>query len=128
MGIELQGVEEMVTDIRKKLNNASQRIENRALRRAGEPIAEAMKSHVNVSDRNATHLKDDIKVSNVKRDKLSGKRYVTIGAGRKTGWRGHFLEYGTSKMGPRPWATTGFNQGKDKAKQILREEFRKGLV
>lgn len=129
MGIELLGTDELLAEIRKKLGNASQRLENKALRKAGEPISEAMKSHVNVSDRKTyhTHLRDDIKVSNVKRDKLSSKRYVTIGAGRKTGWRGHFLEYGTSKMGPRPWATTGFNQGKDKAKQILGDEFRKGL-
>lgn len=128
MGIELLGTDELITEIRKKLGNASQRLENKALRKAGEPISEAMKSHVNVSDRETTHLKEEIKVSGVRRDKFAGTRYVKIGAGKKTGWRGHFLEYGTVKMPtPRPWASAGFDEGKDEAKQIIKEEFRKGL-
>lgn len=127
MGIELQGTDELIAEIRKKLGNASQRLENKALRKAGEPISEAMKSHVNVSDAEGTHLKEDIKVSSVRRDKFAGTRYVKIGAGKKTGWRGHFLEYGTGKQNPQPWASKGFEEGKNEAKQILGDEFRKGL-
>lgn len=127
MGIELLGTDELITEIRKKLGNASQRLENKALRKAGEPISEAMKSHVNVSDRDSTHLKNDIKVSGVRRDKFAGTRYVKIGAGKKTGWRGHFLEYGTVHQNPQPWASKGFDEGKDEAKQILGDEFRRGL-
>lgn len=127
MGIELLGTDELIAEIRKKLGNSSQRLENKALRKAGEPISEAMKSHVNVSDRETTHLKEEIKVSGVRRDKFAGTRYVKIGAGRKTGWRGHFLEYGTGKMSPSPWAGPGFEEGKDEAKRIIKDEFRRGL-
>lgn len=127
MGFELLGTDELIAEIRRKLGQSAQRIENKALRKAGEPIAEGMKSRVNISNRDATHLKEEIKVSGVRRDKFAGTRYVKIGAGKKTGWRGHFLEFGTSKMSPQPWAGPGFEEGKGEAKQIIKEEFRKGL-
>lgn len=127
--IELEGVDELLADIRKKLGNASQRLENKALRKAGEPIAEAMKANVNVSKyayRN--HIRDDIRVSGVRRDKLAGTRYVLIGGTKKTKWRWHFLEYGTSRHKPYPFVEPAFEEEKDSAQAILADEFRKGLM
>lgn len=122
--IELQGVDELLADIRKRLGNGAARLENRGLRKAGQPIAEAMKTHINRSNQ-APHLRDDIRVSGVRRK--DGKRYVLIGAGKKTGWRGHFLEFGTVKMAPKPWAGPGFEEGKGQAIQTLVEEYRGGI-
>lgn len=126
--IELLGTDQLLADIRRKLGAASSRLENKALRLAGEPIAAAMQSHVNLSRRKSSHLKADIKVSGIKRDKLKGTRFVTIGATKETSWRGHFLEFGTSNMPtPRPWVQPGFEEGKGEAKQIMGAEFRKAL-
>ena len=123
--IELMGVDELLADIRAKMGRGADRMESKGLRAACQPIAEAMKSHVNRSNQDP-HLQDEIKVSNVRRK--DGKKYVLIGAGKKTGWRGHFLEFGTSKMSPRPFAQPGFEEGKGSALQILIEEFRRGLA
>ena len=125
--IELLGTDQLLADIRRKLGAASSRLENKALRLAGEPIAAAMQSHVNLSRRKSNHLKADIKVSGIKRDKLQGTRFVTIGATKGTSWRGHFLEFGTVNFPPEPFVHPGFEEGKGEAKQIMATEFRKAL-
>ena len=114
-----------LAEIRQRLGSGADRMESKGLRAAGQPIAEAQRSHINRSNRSGIHAQDDIKVSNVRRK--DGQKYVLIGAGKKTSWRGHFREFGTSKMSPQPWAQPGFEEGKGAALQILIEEFRRGL-
>lgn len=123
--IELQGVDKMLEAVRRRLGDAADRLENKALREAGEPIAEAMRNRVDVSERRNKHLRNDIKVSRVRRK--DGMKFVLVGAGKKTAWRGHFLEWGTSKMRARPWAEPAFHEKKAEALQTLAAEFRKGL-
>lgn len=125
-GIELTGIDQLLTQMRRKLQNASSRVENKALQAAGEPIAEAMRDKVNRSGyRYSHHIKDDIRVSRVQR--RDGVKYVLIGPTQKTGWRAHFLEYGTSKMRAHPFAEPSFHEKKGEALQTLADEMRKGL-
>lgn len=126
--IELQGMEQMIADIRKKLGNAATRMENRALRKAGEPIAEGMKNNVSRTDIQHPHIEDDIRVSGVRRDSIEGTRFVLIGGTKKTNWRWYFQEYGTSQQSAAPFVEPGFEEGKNEAQSILAEEFRKGLM
>lgn len=124
--IELLGIDELLRDIREKLGGAADRVESKGLRAAGQPIADAMRRNVNRSNRkDAVHMADDIRVSNVRRK--DGIKYVLIGGTKRTNWRHHFLEFGTSKMRPKPFAQPGFEEGKGDALQILVAEFRKGL-
>lgn len=124
--IEFHGSDELLAELRRRLGNGVARLENKALRAAGEPIAQAMKSHVKTSDREeGPHLKDEIKVSKVMRKE--GNVYVLIGAGKGTGWRSHFLEFGTVKMSARPFIEPGYREAKPQALAIMADEFRKGL-
>lgn len=128
-GIELIGVDQLLADIRRKFDNASGRIENKALRKAGEPIADEMQNRVRESNKkyeHGRHIKEDIRVSRVVRKE--GKKYVLIGTTRKTGWRAHFLEFGTSKMPAYPFAEPAFHAKKKEALWTLVEEFRRGLM
>lgn len=124
-GVQLQGVDQMLAEIRRRLGNGSARLESKALRAAGEPIAEDMKSRVNLSDEEHVHLRDDIQVSKVIR--REGTRYVLIGSTKRTSWRGHFLEWGTSTQPARPYVEPAFHARKGQALQILADELRKGL-
>ncbi|MGG1534513.1 HK97-gp10 family putative phage morphogenesis protein [Brevibacillus agri] len=125
-GIELTGVDQLLNQLRRKLQNASARVENKALQAAGEPMAEAMREKVNRSGyRYAYHIKDNIRVSRVQR--RDGVKYVLIGPAKKTGWRAHFLEYGTSRMAPAPFVEPSFHEKKGEALNILADEMRKGL-
>lgn len=124
-GIELQGIDTVLAELRRRLGNGASRVENKALREAGQPMAEAMQSKVNVSDEKRRHLREDIRVSRVVRK--DGMKYVLVGPGRKTGWRAHFLEYGTSKMSAQPFVEPSFHEKKGESLQILADGFRKGL-
>ena len=126
--IKLEGIEEILTAIRVKLGKAANRVENRGLRAAGEAIAEEMRSRVNVSNKsgpNYTHIRDDIRVTGVRR--REGAKYVLVGPGKETGWRAHFLEFGTKHMHARPFIYPAFHAKRSQAMQIMAEEFRKGL-
>lgn len=141
-GIELQGVDQMLDDIRRKLGNASARLENRGLRKAGEPIAEEMRSRAPRSDtprqakpsqpsqswRTGLHGADNIKLSRIMRK--DGQKYILIGIQRGDMSRYFYLkffEFGTSKLDKQPWAEPAFHARKKEALQTLADEYRKGL-
>ncbi|MCM3589629.1 HK97 gp10 family phage protein [Brevibacillus borstelensis] len=125
-GIELTGIDQLLNQLRRKLQNASARVENKALQAAGEPIAEAMREKVNRSRyMYAHHIKDNIRVSRVQR--RDGVKYVLVGPTKKVGWRAHFLEFGTSKMSAQPFAEPAYHEKKSEALQTLAEELRRGL-
>jgi len=123
--IKIEGIPELLTAIRVKLGKAAERVENRGLRAAGEVIAEEMRSRVNVSTKRHTHIRDDIRVTGVRR--REGAKYVLVGPGKETGWRAHFLEFGTKHMHARPFIYPAFHAKRSQAMQIMAEEFRKGL-
>lgn len=43
------------------------------------------------------------------------------------GFYGFFLEYGTSKMSARPWARPAWERNKQKVKDIMADELRRGM-
>jgi len=127
-GIELQGIDAMMREIRQRLTSGVDRIESRALRLAGEPIAEEMKENVKRSEVNyvrSRHYVDDIRVSRVVR--REGVKYVLIGATKATSWRGHWLEWGTSRTAAQPHVEPAYHARKGQALQIMAEEFQRGL-
>lgn len=123
--ISLDGIDGLLSTLRNKLQSGAEKVENAGMKAGGAIMATAMQSHVNVSDSEYEHLKDDIKVSNVTRK--DGMKYVLIGPTRKTGWRGHFLEYGTTKMSARPFVYPGFRESADEALKAMADSFREGL-
>lgn len=124
-GIELIGIDELLMDIRRRLGNASVRAENKGLRKAGEIIAEGEREIVAVSDSRGPHIKDDIYVTRVTRKE--GMKYVLVRQSKKTSWRGHFLEFGTSKMNAQPYKEPAFRARRAQALQVMADEFREGL-
>ncbi|MGF7046396.1 HK97 gp10 family phage protein [Paenibacillus sp. DS2015] len=124
--VELLGVEQMLAEIRSRLNAGAERIENKALREGGEMFAEAQRAKVPYDQSGSgRHIRDDIKVSGVRRD--DGIKFVVIGPGKKTGWRSHFYEFGTAKMSARPFIYPSFHENKARVGQFIADEFRKGL-
>lgn len=126
-GMELQGVDEWLEALRRKLGAASERAENQGLRAGGEIMAQAMREKAPFDDEKTegVHLRDDIKVSGVRRK--DGLKYVLVGPGKKTGWRAHFPEFGTVKARAQPFVYPAFHEKKDETLQKIAEEFRKGL-
>ena len=124
-GIELIGIDQMLADIRERLGNAAARLESKGLKVAGEIIAEEERRVVPVSDRSGPHVRDDIYVTKVIRK--DGQKYVLVRTSKKTSWRLHWIEFGTSEQPARPFKEPAFHAKKREALQVMADEFRKGL-
>lgn len=126
MEVKLEGMEEMMKAVRQ-LEDRGEKLEKKALYRAGDIIKEAVQSEAPVTNRLIPErglLKKEIKRSNMKFD--GGVNYVEIKPSRKA-YYGHFVEVGTSKMSANPFMTRGFNKSVDRAMREAMQVFKEGL-
>lgn len=138
-GIEFQGVDQMLAEVRKKLGDASERVASKGLKAAAEVIREEVSSRAPRSVtprqpsgrqtwRTGLHAADNIKLSRVTRE--DGMKVIRIGITRGDIHKYFYLkfhEFGTSKMPARPFVEPSFHARKGQALQVLADEFRKGL-
>jgi HK97 gp10 family phage protein len=108
----------------KQLAGKEKRVRNKALKKAGEAIAERLRENtpIDPTDHNDTHMKDDIVVSGVNQ---YGE--VTVGYGHETYWRVHFTEMGTIKQRPQHFIERTEQEMQEEVMRIIQEELRKGL-
>lgn len=118
--LELEGMEDLLAEV-ERLGQAGSRIENRALKEAGEVVRETIKQEAPV--RTGT-LKKSIEVSGVKTK--DGSKHVEVGPD-KDGWYGRFVEFGTVKMKANPFMSRGYETSKEKAMAVIKQELKKGL-
>lgn len=119
--MELVGVDELLKQL-EQLGRKGSSIENKALKQAGEMMANEMEKEAPV-DTGA--LRDSIEVSNIKTKK--GRKRVEVGPSEETAWRAKFVELGTSKMAADPFMARTYEANKSRAQKIIIDELRKGL-
>lgn len=138
-GIELQGTDQMLAEVRKKLSNGAERVANKGLRAAAGVIREEVSSRAPRSAtprqpsgkqtwRTGLHAADNIKLSRVTRE--DGMKVIRIGVTRGDIHKYFYLkffEFGTSKMAARPFVEPAFHAKKKHAINVMADEFRKGL-
>jgi HK97 gp10 family phage protein len=122
--LQVDGMQELLAKL-QVLGDKASRVENQALKVGAEPLAEAIRRNVNVSNRNETHIRDDIQISGVKTK--DGVKYVEVGPGMETAWRAKFLEFGTSKMQPYPFMQPAVDETKDEVIHRMKNEIRQAL-
>ncbi len=118
--LELEGLSDLVAAV-EKLGLQGGRIENKALRAAGELVRAAIAGEA--PQRSGT-LKGSIKASGVRI--RGGMKQVAVGPDEK-GWYGKFVEFGTVKRKANPFMARGYESSKEKAVEQIKEELRKGL-
>ncbi|EJE7236604.1 HK97 gp10 family phage protein [Clostridium botulinum] len=122
--MELDGMDNLIRKI-EDMGKAGTRIENKALKKAGELIVEEAKN--NVPFRKGK-LKEGLKVSGVR--KKNGNKFVLAGIQKGDNSKifyGKFLEFGTSKMRARPFMAPAYESKKEEAKEIIKQELRNAL-
>ncbi|MBY6900384.1 hypothetical protein CF055_10490 [Clostridium botulinum] len=122
--MELDGLDELIRKV-QDMGKAGVRVENAALKKAGELIVEEAKNNVPVK---TEKLKKGLKVSGVR--KKNGNKFVLAGIQKGDNSKifyGKFLEFGTSKMKARPFMGPAYESKKEEAKEVIKEELRKGL-
>ena len=118
--MKLEGMDELLAEV-ERLGKAGNRIENAALREAGDAVKTSIQ---NETPTRSGELKQSIEVSRVKTK--GGIKQVEIGPG-SDGYYGKFLEFGTVKMKADPFMSRGYETSKSEAERIIEEEIRKGL-
>ena len=117
MDVNFNGLEELTQRIRSFQN--TQEFENQALMEAGKHMKKELEKTAPVR---TGKLKGNILMSEIKDNKID------VGTSQQgNGFYGFFLEYGTSTMNANPWARPAWEMNKQKVKDIMAEELRKGL-
>lgn len=119
--VKFEGMEDLLAKI-TELGQKGSRIENTALKTAGEYLAKEMKQEAPVR---TGELRDSVKVSNVKTKQ--GQKYVEVGPDETTNWRAKFIEFGTSKMKADPFMSRAYTKSKEQIQDIIREVLKAGL-
>ncbi|APF27067.1 bacteriophage HK97-gp10, tail-component family protein [Clostridium sporogenes] len=122
--MELDGLDELIRKV-QDMGKAGVRVENAALKKAGELIVEEAKNNVPVK---TEKLKKGLKVSGVR--KKGGNKFVLAGIQKGDNSKifyGKFLEFGTSKMKARPFMGPAYESKKEEAKEVIKDELRRGL-
>ena len=102
-------------------------VEDRIILRSAQLVRDRMKQRVRVSSINRPdykHIKDDIKMSRLKDDKM-GTKYREIYGGKKTGYKWKYLEHGTTKMDAIPFMQPSLEDTELERQRIAEEELRK---
>lgn len=124
--MELEGVDELIKKI-EELGKRGSRIENKALKKAGQVIVDEAKKTTAFTDRTGK-LRKGLKVSGVR--SKDGNKYVLAGIQKDDNseiFYGKFLEFGTSKMNARPFLGPAYESKKDEARKVIIQELKKGL-
>jgi HK97 gp10 family phage protein len=106
------------------------KVEEVATKKAAKVVADALAKNMGRSDideEGYVHMQDDIHISGLKDDKFDGSKVREISGGKKTGWKWHFQEYGTSKDAGNQFITKSLAETKDEVKDIVDSEIRKEL-
>jgi HK97 gp10 family phage protein len=118
--LEVDGMENLLNEL-DKLGQKGSRIENTALKEAGNIVKESIIKEVPVR---TGKLKENITVSNVK--SKDGVKKVEVGPG-KDEYYAAFLEFGTTNMNANPFISRGYENSKEEAEKVIVEEIKKGL-
>ena len=118
--MKVDGMENLLAEI-EKLGQKGSRIENKALKEAGDVVKESIEKEVPVR---TGKLKQSITVSRVKTK--DGVKRVEVGPD-KDGYYGKFVEFGTVKMKANPFMSRGYETSKEEAMEAIEKNLKEGL-
>lgn len=111
MGVQLQGMEQLMRQIQQMGRAIEGEVEEKALRKGAEHLREKIEG--NAPERTGK-LKSEIIIGDVK----DGSIDVGVDQQGKA-FYGYFLEFGTSKMHPRPFIAPTLENEKQKTQDIM---------
>ena len=118
--MKLEGMENLLSEI-EKLGKIGSRIENKALREAGDVVKEAIQKETPIR---SGKLKESITVSRVKNK--DGAKHVEVGPDKGV-FYSRFVEFGTVKMKANPFMARGYETSKDSAMETIEKNLKEGL-
>ncbi|MEK5500450.1 HK97-gp10 family putative phage morphogenesis protein [Bacillus sp. FSL M8-0168] len=122
MSVRITGLRAIEGNLRK-LAAKEKKVRNKALERAAKEVADQLEINTpSGDDHGGTHMKDDVQISKPNED-----GHITVGFGKETSWRVHFVEMGTMKQPPQGFIQQTEEQMQSKVLEIIRTELKRGL-
>lgn len=106
----------------KRMAAQNKRVLNKALRSAGEALADRLQTKTPYEPKTKLHLRDNIVVGNP-----DPNGNIKIGYDKKVAWRAHFVELGTIYQKPQAMIQRTEEEMKDQVMSIMKAELKKGL-
>lgn len=129
-GIELKNIKEFQKFFRSLPDRLGRRVERQALVASAKPIKEKMKDNLKRHVRTGNLIKSIKAVSAKKGRRKGGDVTVLVGAIKSSnirflpdGFYARFLEFGTSKQPPRPWARPAIDATIPQQRRELAREY-----
>ena len=130
-GVELKNLKKMQKFFRALPEQLERRVTRSALQASGKPIVVKMKSNLKRHRRTGNLLKS-IKTASAKKGRGGKKEVVVLVGAIKSknlsflpdGFYARFLETGTSKQPPRPWARPAIDSTIPQQRSALAKEYR----
>lgn len=125
--IKLEGMEQLIDKV-NKLGDRGKGIKEKALDKAGKIVKGTMEKKAPRSQTVKSHMADNIKVSEIKRE--DGIDYINIGPNKGDNsefYYSKFTEWGTSKIPAQHWAEKSIIANNKEINNIISEELQKGL-
>lgn len=129
MSVEMEFDFSNIEDELKIMAKAVGEVEDSIILKSTQLVRERMRQRVRVSKISSPsylHIRDDIRMSRLKDDKM-GTKYRELYGGPKTGFKWKYLEFGTVKMDAIPFMQPSLDDTENERKQIAYEELRKAI-
>ena len=131
-GIKLHNFKEMQKFFGALDDSLQRRVTRSALQASAKPILNKMKDNLKRHRRTGT-LQKSIKAGSAKKGKAGKKEVIVLVGAHKAknvdfirdGFYARFLEFGTSKQRPQPWARPAIDSTLSQQRQILAVEYSK---
>ncbi|MBD1373716.1 HK97 gp10 family phage protein [Hazenella sp. IB182357] len=124
-GMTWEGLDDMTSAL-QKLGARAARVENKALKSGAKELQETMARNAPGPSKKdkAVHLPDNIQVGRIQQ-KEYGKA-APVGPG-KDAFYVQFLEFGTSKMSPKPFIESSVTDSQGRVIRAMADELRDGI-
>ena len=117
--IDVKGIKEIDANLKRMSKALGRRTVLNALRPAARRMRDVAKRHVPVD---TGVLKKSIAVATLPA-RLSGRNRIGVRLGlKKSGWYGHFVEFGTEKQGPQAFMRPAYDSEKHAAVRQIGED------
>lgn len=122
MSVKIKGLQAIESNLRK-LAIKERKARNKALEKLTEAVANQLERNTPPgANHSGKHMKNDVQISKPDED-----GHITVGFGKETSWRVHFVEMGTIKQPPQGFVQQTEDQMKRRVLDIIRSELKKGV-
>lgn len=128
-GFEIKGYNELMLNI-ENLGKAADKEVGKALRESAVIVQKELEKNTPkslVDHPKHEHAKPNTKISNVKTNRDTGGKYITVGFPKEIKWRIHFVEFGTIRQKPTLFMTKTINNTQSAVMNSIIQQIKKGL-